>query len=380
MPFFAAGRMLGDMKKRIFTTWLAGTAFFLSAAIGTAQTAAAGLPSAYYVRASGDDGNDGLSEETPLRTLNRAVDAAKAGTVKTIIVIGELNEESESAAPSGRDRESVFSINGSGNSEITIRGFDLRAGLNARNSGKRVVKIEGGAIIRLETITLSGGRAENGGGVFIADAAFTLGDGAVIRNNRAEIDGGGLFLYSGTLTVSGTAVIRNNRAGDDGGGVYAVSGGTFLLSGNSRIANNLADCGGGVCVDSRSSLTLEDHPMVTGNKASGPQGTGGGLCVGVNAVIVVKGGSVIDNKAKRGAGAYNAWGELRLEGGAIIGNIARQEGGGIYAENGEAILNAGTVSANRAASGGGVYAGSGYTRSWGVIISGNTPEAITRTY
>jgi predicted outer membrane repeat protein len=368
----------GDMKRRIFTAWFAGTAFFLSAAAGTAQTTAAGLPSAYYVWASGDDENDGINEKTPFRTLGRAMEATGAGAVKTIIVIGELNEESESAARSGRSRDSVFYINGSGGSEVTIRGFDRRAELSARGSGKRVIRFEGGAKIRLENITVIGGRAENGGGGFIDGAALTLGDGAVVRGNRAVIDGGGFILRSGTLTVSGTAEIRNNRAGDDGGGVYASSG-TFILSGNSRIENNLADCGGGLCIDSGSSLTLEDHPLVRGNKAAGPQGTGGGLCVGVNSAIVMRGGSVIDNKARRGAGLYNAWGAFTLENGTVIGNIARDRGGGIYAEQGRAVLNAGTIGVNRAGFGGGVYAGSGFTRSAGVTISGNLPEDVRQS-
>jgi predicted outer membrane repeat protein len=134
-----------------------------------------------------------------------------------------------------------------------------------------------------------------------------------------------------------------------------------------------------VCIDVESSFTMEDHPVVIGNKAAGPQGTGGGLCVGIYSVIVMKGGSVLDNKAKRGAGVYNAMGEFVLEGGRVIGNIARDRGGGIYAEQGRAALRAGTIAVNRALSGGGVYAGAGYTRSAGVDISGNIPDDLAGT-
>ncbi|MDR2111060.1 MAG: hypothetical protein LBP32_07110 [Spirochaetaceae bacterium] len=361
------------MKKYVFAVCFAGF-FFLSAA--AAQTGTEDPAAVLYVRASGDDGNKGLSEETALRTLAKAVDAAGNGGVKTIMVIGELNEASEGLTRLRRDQESVFYINHSGGSGITIRGLDQEAVLSARGSGKRVAKIEGGAEIRLENITVTGGRAENGGGFFIADAALSLGDGVLVRDNRAVVDGGGLILESGTLVVSGTAVIRGNHAGDDGGGIYAA-GGTVVLGGNSRLENNLADCGGGVCIDAGSSFTMEDHPVVIGNKAAGPQGTGGGLCVGIYSVIVMKGGSVLDNKARRGAGVYNAGGEFTLEGGGVIGNIARDRGGGIYAEYGRVTLNAGTITVNRAASGGGVYAGPAYTQSAGVDISGNVPDNIT---
>jgi hypothetical protein len=180
-----------------------------------AQTGAEDLSAvSYYVRASGDDRNDGLSEAAPFKTLGRALDAAKSGAVRTITVIGELNETSEGPAGFIRDRESVFFIGNSGNEEILIRGLDHRAGLNAEGSGKQVIMIEGGSVIRLEHIVVTGGRAENGGGIYIDGAALTLGDGAQVRGNRAEADGGGVYTTGDGFIHSGAAEIRGNTPDD----------------------------------------------------------------------------------------------------------------------------------------------------------------------
>ena len=62
----------------------------------------------YYVRANGNDQNSGLSEDAPFKTLHRAVDAANKRNIKTITVLGTLNEESEgrnSLNPNGDSRK-----------------------------------------------------------------------------------------------------------------------------------------------------------------------------------------------------------------------------------------------------------------------------------
>jgi predicted outer membrane repeat protein len=306
-----------NMKSWVLGMWLAGELFFFIYA-GAAQNGAPTPDSVRYVRSSGDDGNDGRSGETPFKTLGRALAEARNGEAGTIIVIGELNGAGEVPGPDG---ESVFYIDNSGAGELLIRGLDPQAKLSARGSGRRVITITGGARVRLESITLTGGRAAKGGGVFIGEgAALTLGDGVLITGNRAAVDGGG------------------------------------------------------VCIDDASSFVMEDRALVKGNKAAGRQGTGGGLCVGMDSEIVMRGGLVIDNKAKRGAGVYNAFGQFTLEGGSVSGNIAREQGGGICAEQGRVVLNAGALTVNRAASAGGVSVTGEYLRSGGVEIRGNIPE------
>ena len=56
------------------------------------------MNTSYYVKATGNDANDGLTDATPFQTLAKAVDMAKHGGIKTITVIGTLDETSEANA------------------------------------------------------------------------------------------------------------------------------------------------------------------------------------------------------------------------------------------------------------------------------------------
>lgn len=111
--------------------------------------------------------------------------------------------------------------------------------------------------------TITGNRAEYGGGVWNDDSGtFTMYDGSIIRN-MAEWDGGGVFNHGGFFTIHNGS-IEDNRA-NCGGGVYCRSGESFLLGG--YISGNYATMFGGGVFNSEQS-TLELHGgNITGNKA-----------------------------------------------------------------------------------------------------------------
>jgi hypothetical protein len=84
--------MANRAKKKVLWGIAALAAFgFVLTGCGSASDAAApdltGV-SSYYARADGDDGNAGISEDAPFRTLQRAV--AAATPVRKITVIGTL--------------------------------------------------------------------------------------------------------------------------------------------------------------------------------------------------------------------------------------------------------------------------------------------------
>jgi hypothetical protein len=49
----------------------------------------------FFVKENGNDENDGLTRNTALKTLAKAVFLTTQGLIKTITVIGTLDEESE---------------------------------------------------------------------------------------------------------------------------------------------------------------------------------------------------------------------------------------------------------------------------------------------
>jgi ABC-type glycerol-3-phosphate transport system substrate-binding protein len=70
-----------------------GFALLLFAACGSAPSSKTsdltGVTS-YYVRADGNDKNTGTSEDSPFKTLTKALEAAEKTSVKKITVIGTL--------------------------------------------------------------------------------------------------------------------------------------------------------------------------------------------------------------------------------------------------------------------------------------------------
>ena len=101
--------------------------------------------------------------------------------------------------------------------------------------------------------------------------------GGTISGNRAN-EGGGVFIFKdNSFTMSGGS-ISGNRTGNIGGGV-CVSGGSFAMSGGTISGNTASRNGGGVLIENYenfnetyiASFALSGSPAITGNT----EGTGG---------------------------------------------------------------------------------------------------------
>ena len=116
----------------------------------------------YYVCADGDDeNNNGRSEDTPVKTINKALEMATAGAVKRITVIGHLTS---------------FRARNTGTTEILITGKQncseeekaviCGPGKDAWYSYDNYARcVSGNSIIRFEYIELTDGREYRGSGL-----------------------------------------------------------------------------------------------------------------------------------------------------------------------------------------------------------------------
>ena len=90
--------------------------------------------------------------------------------------------------------------------------------------------------------TITGGNAENGGGIFVSNGSTCTISGGTVTNNEAT-NGGGIYVDGGgALTVQSDAQITSNNA-TSGGGVYVASGGSCTIDGGA-ITQNTATSGG----------------------------------------------------------------------------------------------------------------------------------------
>lgn len=300
-----------------------------------AQTAAPAAPppgSAYYVSASGDDGNDGLTEAAAFKTLRHAVFAVGISeTIKTITVIGTLSQASEGEGGGSV----VFFCMIIGDAPILITGlpnapFGRRAVLSASGARKGCVTVSSMSkiAVRFEHIEISGGA---GAGLDVGlNAVVTLGPGSVVRNNQ----GGGVVVSSprneyrdrynpGHLILDG-GIIENNKREHSGGGILVRGAFTMKRGG---VRNNTA--------------ALDKDGV----------GFGGGVYIRSGDPVSIEGGDITGNTAGMGGGVFIDGGDVAMTGGTVSGNTATQGGGGVIVWNGATFnQRGGSISGNRAPS------------------------------
>ncbi|MBN2798728.1 MAG: VCBS repeat-containing protein [Deltaproteobacteria bacterium] len=215
----------------------------------------------------------------------------------------------------------------------------------------------------VQDLTLTGGDAACGGGVFLDGASPTLLRVALVGNTAER--GGGACLIDSDAYLEGVSS-ADNRSWDQGGGIWAYGGGPLIAAFSSVGDEAWADGGGLYLDDTRASLV---DVAVWGARA---RGDGGGAAI--------RGGEVRwdrarlqDNTAERGGGlAVTGGATLSLDQALIAWNRADSEGGGLYLAGADLGLVHGRLSANHASEGGGVALGAGATLDLShSILAGN---------
>jgi len=187
--------------------------------------------------------------------------------------------------------------------------------LDAKQSGS-VVRFENGegAGAVLSGLTLTGGYAVEGGGIYCVGASPTLSHLRIINNHTYNCEegeyfsaaaGGGIFMEGGNADIS-KVMVSGNSSEYEGGGIHMSTADPNLNL--VTVQNNTATVlGGGMFV-----------------RSSGPS------------LIRV---AVINNEAEKGGGIYlTNFSNLDLENVVVGDNIANVEGGGLFFNNSEANL------------------------------------------
>ena len=223
-------------------------------------------------------------------------------------------------------------------------GVTISAGGNSR-----VFQVDSGVTASILGLTITGGSASNGGGLYNDGGNLTLTD-CTVSGNSSSGNGGGVYTRGGTTTLidcsisgnsafqagvfvaNGTTVLTgctvSGNTGSYGAGLYAGAAGTMTLT-NCTVSGNSATVNGGG-VYSRGTTTLTDC-TVSGNTAGSD---GGGL-------ECISGGTST----------------LILTNCTVSGNTASSNGGGLYNNGGTTILGNTIVAVNTAGSGPDVFGG-----------------------
>jgi predicted outer membrane repeat protein len=304
----------------------------------------------FYVSKDGDDGNDGLSKDTPFKTLLAAFEAARdSADRKQIVVRSDLSDADAVVFDGGNNKDFAT---------ITIKGKDgtqtiTRSEVAIKGDGS-VLEITGGAKITFENIKVNG-MYNGGGSVFnraikIDGSEVTLGQGAVITG---KLQGDSLDEYVGDNTVNGAPDIKN------GSGIFVANSGKLTIADGSKVTN----CEG----------------PVNENK-----GTIGAVYANIGSNVLMSGGEISYNQARRGGGvAVYGTAVFTMTGGEIYKNIGTEYGGGIYTcRQGVPVANSPTLTLDdgeiydneTTGNGGGIYTSKtlvAFTIGDGVVIRDN---------
>ena len=189
----------------------------------------------FYVAESGkDDSGDGselhpyatvaraLSEIDSLNNASHAYTVYVDGTIRENIVIRDV--KASSIAITGRVSDSITGdVDGDGTGDGTV------------------LTVKGTVPVTFSKLTIMGGSAEYGGGVFVGEgASVTIGKDICIAGNYADSAGAGAYVASGgTLAMTdGSITVNTADSSGSGAGVCVASGGTFTMTGGTISGNS----------------------------------------------------------------------------------------------------------------------------------------------
>jgi hypothetical protein len=295
----------------------------------------------YYVKIAGNDSNNGLTEATPFKTLEKAVSVASNSSIKKITVLGRLGDVATKIVNSG---ETEIFITGKPNSSeqekaflITVTGLPRFVVITGKSKirfehitftgGKRnMLVVEDGAVITLaDGVVVTGNSAGTGAGVYADNGTIYLKGNAQVTDNDANSGGGFFIQNNSTLVVEDDVIISFNRAvARNGGAINAQGGCTIMIRGNAKIVDNEAgQTGGGLSLagDAPGAVaTIGGNVVISGNKAL----AGGGVAIWDNASLTITENMTITSNTatEQGGGGVLQLGVLKQEGGNITGNSA----------------------------------------------------------
>lgn len=357
----------------------------------------------------GADENDGLSEATAVKTIEKANKLANEKNINDICLSSFYRVTGEEVWDLGgkiihrytggymielKDTSASLTLQ-----NVVIDGARYSvAAENAAETDSIIKAANGGTIVLNSGAILQNNKAAQFGSGILANngVKITMEKGAVIRNNtnRNYELGGGILLGNGSIFTMNGGEISGNTA--NGGGGVAIIGSTMVMNGG-KISNNstyqtsgqgsygagvyVADyanaSGGGTLFTAQPASFEMNGGKITGNTALD---YGGGILTfpqqstNKKITININNGEISGNKVTKGSGgavaAFFDGTELNIKGGTLTGNSAYQFGGGVFLFQATNVtISDGKISENEARKGGGVclYANSAAKQTGGSI-------------
>ncbi len=243
--------------------------------------------------------------------------------------------------------------------------------IDAKNLG-RIFEIDGGFAVTLTNVTLTNGKADNGGAIYnfgnldlvhvnfvnntakyggaIMNYAYGLVlDDSTFTNNTAKI--GGAIYNSADCFVVGNSTFANNTATSNGGVIFNY--GIGFVVGNSTFVNNSAADGAGAILNGGRGFVVGNSTFANNTATS----KGGAIYnYGIGFVV---GNSTFANNTAEDAGAVYNEGDNSVVGNSTFANNTAEDAGAVYNEGDNSVVGNSTFVNNTATSIGGAIINNG---------------------
>jgi predicted outer membrane repeat protein len=304
----------------------------------------------FYVDDDGDNSNDGLTLQTPWKTITYAYSRIAEciptpNGVKVHVASGTYNKTLGEIFP-------LTMING-----VSLLGSGAESTILDAESGwwsddESVISCYN--IISGETIdgfTIRDGnwdkQGRSGGGIGIYGSSITIAN-CHINHNRSHTPGTDNF-YGGIFCENSSVTVINSTISDSAGsGIYCVNSSLSITA--STIRDNHTTGRG---IRSENSFLNISNCMITGNENTG-------ISCYFDTSITISDSTIFDNSGRYGGGFYFSNSSGVVDNCTISGNTATS-GGGIYTSPSSLLITNCTISNNHAtdtmksSGGGGIY-------------------------
>ncbi len=191
-----------------------------------------------FISPEGDDGNSGLSEDDPLKTVSPALSMASADTLNLFT----LNLANGIYSPSATGETYPLTIP---ESVTTLRGESKEGVILDAEGQNRVIHLENHYHCEIKDLTVTGGNSiynseNSGGGLYCSNSSPVLQN--VVFTVNYGGNGGGIYFYYSDPQMSGVTV-ANNTAINGGGICFYDSNVIFDSIERCNIFLNQADFG-----------------------------------------------------------------------------------------------------------------------------------------
>ena len=267
-------------------------AFLMSLGLGVRPVWAGAASLTFHVTSSTDAPDampgDGICADASGQcTLRAAVQEANAQPSGSTITI-------RAPARTFRLKLGVLSLT---TNTISIQGASGGATTIDGRSASQVLNVSSTAAVTLSHLTITGGKAANGGG--IENAGKLMVTKSTVTANKATSAGGGMYNHqTGTLALMKSSFSQNVSASDGGG--IANNGGTLHLTLGTVSANKAGRAGGGIVSYFGTASIIKS--TIANNATSGPNSEGGGGIANGDTTLTVDRSTISGNTTTAGAG------------------------------------------------------------------------------